>query len=45
MKLFFILFFFVFLNNCSLNKDSKYWTKDVVKKSNDQIKLLNIIKK
>ena len=27
-----ILFFFLFLNNCSLNKDSKYWTNDAVKK-------------
>ena len=32
MKLVFIFFIFFILNNCSLNKDSKYWTEDVVKK-------------
>jgi len=33
------------LNNCSLNKDSKYWTEDVVKKNEDQKKLSDILKK
>ena len=28
-----LIFFILFLNNCSLNKDSKYWTEDVVKKN------------
>jgi hypothetical protein len=32
MKLVFIFFIISFLTNCSLNKDSKYWTEDVVKK-------------
>ena len=33
------------MNNCSLNKDSKYWTEDVVKISEDQKKLHEVIKK
>ena len=45
MKLVFILFIFFVLNNCSLNKDSKYWTEDVIKKSKDQKKLSNVLKK
>ena len=45
MKLVFIFFIFFILNNCSLNKDSKYWTEDVVKKSEDQKKLSKVLKK
>ena len=45
MKLVFIFFIILFLTNCSLNKDSKYWTEDVVKKSKDQKKLLDVLKK
>ena len=45
MKLVFIFFIFFLLNNCSLNKDSKYWTEDVVKKNENQKKLTNILKK
>ena len=45
MKLIFIFFIFFILNNCSLNKDSKYWTEDVVKKSEDQNKLSEVLKK
>ena len=45
MKLVFIFFIFFILNNCSLNKDSKYWTEDVVKKSEDQNKLSEVLKK
>ena len=41
--LFFLLL--IFLNNCSLNKDSQFWTEDVVKRKNDQKELLNILKK
>ena len=43
----FILFFLIILllNNCSLNKDSKYWTEDVVKKSEDKKKLSEVLKK
>jgi hypothetical protein len=45
MKIIFIFFIILTLNNCSLNKDSKYWTEDVVKKSKDQKKLSDVLKK
>jgi hypothetical protein len=45
MKLVFIFFIILFLTNCSLNKDSKYWTEDVVRKSEDQKKLSEVLKK
>ena len=45
MKLISIFFIILLLNNCSLNKDSKYWTEDVVKKNKDQKKLSKILKK
>ena len=45
MKFIFIFFLFLLLNSCSLNKDSKYWTEDVVKKNENQKKLTNILKK
>ena len=44
MKLLIILFF-IFLNHCSLNKDSKYWTEDVVDKKEVQNKLSEVLKK
>ena len=45
MKFVFIFLIILLLNNCSLNKDSKYWTEDVVKLSEDQKKLPEVIKK
>ena len=45
MKFTFILSLFFILSNCSLNKDSKYWTEDVVKKNEDQKKLSEVLKK
>ena len=45
MKFVFIIFIILLLNNCSLNKDSKYWTEDVVKTSEDQIKISETFKK
>ena len=45
MKLAYILFIFFVLNNCSLNRDSKYWTEDVIKKSLDKKKLSSVLKK
>ena len=33
------------LNNCSLNKDSQYWTEDTIKKKNEQKNLSKILKK
>jgi hypothetical protein len=43
MRYLIILFFFIFLNNCSLNKDSKYWTEDVEKRKGDQKKLTDVL--
>ena len=45
MKLTFFFFIILILNNCSLNKDSKYWTEDVVKKSKEEKKLSDVLKK
>ena len=45
MRLIFCLFLLLFLNNCSLNKDSQYWTEDSIKKKGEQKKLSKILKK
>jgi hypothetical protein len=45
MKIVFIFFIFLFLNNCSLNKDSKYLTDKDVSTSKDQKKLSQISEK
>ena len=38
-------FFILFISNCSLNKDSQYWTEDTIKKKNEQKNLSKILKK
>ena len=45
MKSILTLFLILLLSNCSLNKDSKYWTEDVEKRKSDQKKLSEILKK
>ena len=45
MKLLSIIIFFIFIAGCSLNKDSKYWTEDVVKRQNDKKELSLILEK
>jgi hypothetical protein len=45
MKIVFIFFIFLFLNNCSLNNDSKYLIDVDVSKSKDQKKLSQISEK
>ena len=45
MKFTFILSLLFILNNCSLNKDSKYWTEDVEKRKEIEKKLSKILKK
>ena len=45
MKLIFIIFIFIFLTNCSLHKDSKYWAKDSMKEEDNNKKIIKIIKK
>ena len=43
MKYIYILFIFLLSSSCSLNKDSKFWTEDVVKKKNYKKKLTNLL--
>ena len=45
MRLILSLFLLLFLNNCSLNKDSKYWTEDSSKKKDKKKTLSKILKK
>ena len=45
MRLIFYLFLLLFLNNCSLNKDSQYWTEDSTNKKDKKEKLSKILKK
>ena len=40
-----LIIFLLFLSNCSLNKDSQYWTEDSFKKQDEQKKLSKILKK
>jgi len=45
MKILIFFLFYLMLNNCSLNKDSEYWTEDSIKKKDNSKKLIKIIKK
>ena len=45
MRLIFFFFILLFISNCSLNKDSQYWTEDTIKKKNEQKKLSKILNK
>ena len=45
MRLILILLLILFLNNCSLNTDSQYWTEDTIKKKGEQKKLSEILEK
>ena len=45
MRLIFCLLSLLFISNCSLNKDSQYWTEDTIKKKNEQKNLSKILKK
>ncbi len=45
MKYILILLLFLSFNNCSLNKDSKYWSEVTGKKKNNKNKISNILKK
>ena len=45
MKLTLISIIFLLLNNCSLNKDSKYLTEDVEKRDENQKQLSEVLKK
>ena len=43
MRKFIIIFFSLILANCSLNKDSKYWTENSIESKTDQKKLNEIL--
>ena len=45
MRLILCLFLLLFISNCSLNKDSQYWTEDTIKKKNEQKNLSKILNK
>jgi hypothetical protein len=45
MKIFLHLILFIFIINCSLNSESKYWTEDTIKKKTENKKLIKIIGK
>jgi hypothetical protein len=45
MKYILFLLISLLLTNCSLNKDSKYWTEDAIKKDVNQKKLSKTLKK
>ena len=45
MRLILSLFLLLFINNCSLNKDSQYWTEDSIQNEDEQKKISEILKK
>ena len=45
MKIFLHLILFIFIINCSLNRESKYWSEDTIKKKAENKKLIEIIGK
>ena len=45
MRYVFIICLFVFISNCSINKDSKYWTEDAVKGNDLEKNYSKILKK
>ena len=45
MKLIFIFFIILMLNNCSLNKDSKFWTENIAENIKNQKKSSDALKK
>ena len=45
MRLIFYLFLLLFISNCSLNKESQYWTEDTIEKKDEQKILSQILEK
>ena len=45
MRKFIIIFISLILTNCSLNKDSQYWTEKSIENKTNQKKLNEILKK
>ena len=44
MRKYLIIFFSIILTNCSLNKDSQYWTENSIESKTDHKKLNRILK-
>ena len=42
---FLLIIFLIFLSNCSLNKDSQYWTEHPAESKKNQKKITEILKK
>ena len=40
-----LIFFLIFLSNCSLNKDSRYWKEHSAENKKNQKKITEILKK
>ncbi|WP_440654148.1 hypothetical protein [Candidatus Pelagibacter sp. HIMB1506] len=40
-----LIIFLIFLSNCSLNKDSQYWTEHPAESKKKQKKIIEILKK
>ncbi len=45
MRKFILIFFLLILTNCSLNKDSQYWTENSIESKSNQKKLDQILRK
>ena len=45
MRKYLIIFFSIILTNCSLNKDSQYWTENSIESKTDHKKINRILKK
>jgi len=45
MKILIFFLFYFMITNCSLNKNSKYWTEESMQKKTNSKKLIKIIKK
>ena len=45
MRKYLIIFFSIILTNCSLNKDSQYWTENSIESKSNQKILNEILKK
>ena len=45
MRIFIIIVFLLILANCSLNKDSQYWTENSINNKTNQKKINKILKK
>ena len=45
MRLIISLLLLIFFNHCSFNKDSKYWTEDSIKMTDEQKKISNVLLK